>query len=814
MEDGLDELVSPLETVFKFLHESIGFTSVRYWLIADDRINDDCYLVLAKVHGNEVTKERIGESLSVVDTSAFPNGFPKEFDRVKVKTQLKCVQIKFEESDTSEIQRLNKKFGITDDSFVHIPVLCHGKAHGQLSCGYNDPNHSPIDKDSQNALEIVGMVLGDYLQIQYQKRLDLALSEFKNNIEPKLIQEQNLSETLYEICKSIRDLLRAEHVSAFDHNWYEDELVRVKEVTTSKEGKAKESYEVDQYLTGKAFFNEKYRSVPSLKAIIENKPELIYQPAFQKYANGKNCGSIAYGQIGLKEHKSLIRVYNHADDCRIPFDFFELDLLNRACERFSTLYDDIITTRSLDSLQDYSIKVAKDVYDVKQNIKLAIQKLSDDWVNEIIFYGKTPTEKHTTVYCASSKGNVKQFSIHSTPLVKALSTASESSKIKLVDFKYRLNGQLYDYLIKRGYEVLIVYPNNTPEFDGGAAIPTSLSAIRKDAPNLHRSTINSYASILSQHLYFSKTSIASSSARNLLGHFGHEAKTPINQVQHNLNLLAQTFENLLIEHPELNEEEITVRKLTENDKFVDAYETLGEHIPTLINKMTRYATMCRRIVDSASSLAQQSGETIYVNCQPFSLQSLLIPLSHEIAKEVKELHNNPPFSCRFEFNKAFHNLPNIIGDISLIEKIFENVFRNAVKYSNPPPKGTKYITIRVNASPQQSQLDIFVIDWGHGIEEENYEKIFMPFERHEVVHDILARRGMGLGLYVARTFALAHRGNVVVDSVVNTFDDKRRIYDMTSGKLTTFRITLDLNLKRGVYSYDGTNGKLTRRSDV
>ena len=147
--------------------------------------------------------------------------------------------------------------------------------------------------------------------------------------------------------------------------------------------------------------------------------------------------------------------------------------------------------------------------------------------------------------------------------------------------------------------------------------------------------------------------------------------------------------------------------------------------------------------------------------------------------------------CVFSFNEASKNINRFIGDQVLIEKIFTNIFRNALKYSNPPGHGLP-ITINVNANPQINLLDIQVINWGVPVRPNDYERIFQAFERGGARDPVRARRGMGLGLYIARRFAEAHQGTVILRSSEPTFDDRDR--RMSEGFETSFEVRLSRSL--------------------
>ncbi len=68
--------------------------------------------------------------------------------------------------------------------------------------------------------------------------------------------------------------------------------------------------------------------------------------------------------------------------------------------------------------------------------------------------------------------------------------------------------------------------------------------------------------------------------------------------------------------------------------------------------------------------------------------------------------------------------------------------------------------VRVEAGPVVDRVDIRVIDRGPGIQREDRERVFRPFQR---VGDSEKRAGVGLGLAVARGFVQAVGGDLDIE---------------------------------------------------
>ncbi|MBW3658005.1 MAG: hypothetical protein KY457_05160 [Actinobacteria bacterium] len=92
-------------------------------------------------------------------------------------------------------------------------------------------------------------------------------------------------------------------------------------------------------------------------------------------------------------------------------------------------------------------------------------------------------------------------------------------------------------------------------------------------------------------------------------------------------------------------------------------------------------------------------------------------------------------------------------DPALIERVIENLVRNAVKYS---PAGT---TITVGVTPTTTGVAISVDDEGPGIPESARQQVLDPFFR---LHHDHPQPGTGVGLTLVKRFAQLHDGDVTI----------------------------------------------------
>jgi two-component system, OmpR family, sensor histidine kinase KdpD len=130
-----------------------------------------------------------------------------------------------------------------------------------------------------------------------------------------------------------------------------------------------------------------------------------------------------------------------------------------------------------------------------------------------------------------------------------------------------------------------------------------------------------------------------------------------------------------------------------------------------------------------------------------SLQPFLRPTAIDEVAPVALLGLDDPLRVQIAVPDGF---PLVLADPGLLERVLANLFSNAVRHSpaaGPPPE------LRARLAGDVVVLE--VADHGHGVPEEQKERIFEPFTR---VGDRYP--GVGLGLAVARGFAEAMGGRI------------------------------------------------------
>jgi signal transduction histidine kinase len=101
-------------------------------------------------------------------------------------------------------------------------------------------------------------------------------------------------------------------------------------------------------------------------------------------------------------------------------------------------------------------------------------------------------------------------------------------------------------------------------------------------------------------------------------------------------------------------------------------------------------------------------------------------------------------------------------DIGRVKFVLRNLLTNAIVHNAEDTK----ITITIEYSPSFTRID--VLDTGKGIDANELTQIFEPFYCAGRVKNRSAKT-TGLGLYLCKKIALAHGGDIIVDSMPNQY---------------------------------------------
>lgn len=214
------------------------------------------------------------------------------------------------------------------------------------------------------------------------------------------------------------------------------------------------------------------------------------------------------------------------------------------------------------------------------------------------------------------------------------------------------------------------------------------------------------------------------SRRELVANVSHDLRTPLSSLQGYLETLA-------LKSDELSE----VEKQNYINIAVKQSERLG------------------RLVKELFELAMLENKSTPVQHEAFSLTELAQDIAQKFNLEA--VKKNISFETEFPDDLAF-----VSADIALIERVFENLIENAIKYT---PVGGN---VKLKIASDSNFMSIQISDNGMGIPEEDIPHIFERFYRVEKSRSN-TEEGTGLGLAIAKRILQLHNSIINVKSEID-----------------------------------------------
>lgn len=172
-----------------------------------------------------------------------------------------------------------------------------------------------------------------------------------------------------------------------------------------------------------------------------------------------------------------------------------------------------------------------------------------------------------------------------------------------------------------------------------------------------------------------------------------------------------------------------------------------------LNTISRQTNRLNQLVEELHMVSLNDHD--HIHCQmakteQIYLESLLIDSLSEFQLTFEQ--ENRPVEIQ-----VAPEVVKIYSQYDALSRIILNLVSNALKYSNA---GTP---LTIQAYPVDQQIQIDVIDQGHGIQPEDLDRIFKRLYRVESSRN-MATGGHGLGLYIARQLAKQLGGDILVTS--------------------------------------------------
>lgn len=179
-----------------------------------------------------------------------------------------------------------------------------------------------------------------------------------------------------------------------------------------------------------------------------------------------------------------------------------------------------------------------------------------------------------------------------------------------------------------------------------------------------------------------------------------------------------------------------------------------EHQHELINTSHQKVVFLNEQIDDILIALDIHDKKLSLNTTPCNIL--------EIAKKIVEDFNNQIVTNNLKVVYEINQGAEIVNaDFNKFKKVLEVLIKNAVLYSNID--GQIIIESKQIQKGRKNYIEISVSDFGLGISKQEMNHLFEEFYRSDRAR-LKIPDGLGLGMFIAKTFTLAHDGKIEVKS--------------------------------------------------
>ncbi|KMT65360.1 ATP-binding protein [Catenovulum maritimum] len=149
------------------------------------------------------------------------------------------------------------------------------------------------------------------------------------------------------------------------------------------------------------------------------------------------------------------------------------------------------------------------------------------------------------------------------------------------------------------------------------------------------------------------------------------------------------------------------------------------------------------MLSNVLKLARLESDAMSLDRSEFNLSNLILDICYSASIEAQDKS--------IKIQQQIETEIICYADVILINSAIENILRNAIKYTPPHSK------IDVELSQSNEFFKVTILDSGNGLNEEELERIFLPFYRTETSR-ATGSDGTGLGLAIAQKAIQKHQG--------------------------------------------------------
>ncbi len=211
--------------------------------------------------------------------------------------------------------------------------------------------------------------------------------------------------------------------------------------------------------------------------------------------------------------------------------------------------------------------------------------------------------------------------------------------------------------------------------------------------------------------------------RDLVANVSHDLRTPLATIQ-------GYVETLMIKSS----------SLTDNER--------NKHLQTILDSTERL----KKLVEELFELSKLEAKEKVPKPEPFSIAELVQDIKQK--NDIIATKKNINLSVNFD-----RDLPFVYADISMMERVFQNLLDNALKFTSENGN------ISIQLKKKTDFVEIKISDSGRGIASGDLQNIFDRYHREKRIEQNL-NKGLGLGLAIVKKMLEVHNLEIYVKSKI------------------------------------------------
>jgi signal transduction histidine kinase len=227
-----------------------------------------------------------------------------------------------------------------------------------------------------------------------------------------------------------------------------------------------------------------------------------------------------------------------------------------------------------------------------------------------------------------------------------------------------------------------------------------------------------------------KVKTAESLRRELVANVSHDLRTPLSVIHGYVETMLMKVESI-------------------------SSEQQKQYLETILKSTERL----KKLVGDLFELSRLEAHEITPKKEAFFISELVQDVSqkHKLIAENKNLTIVPVLD---------NNIPMVHADISLIERVLQNLMENAIKFSSDGG------IITIETHNHGNNVEVKVTDTGQGISEVDIPRVFdryysLSSSKDLKDHDQVSKSGMGLGLAIVKKILEIHNATIHLTSKLN-----------------------------------------------